>query len=84
MRLVLTPDERALILSRREDAKRKADAAIALKQQLYNALDLPFDDAYHVVKQFCNAEFKLVFDPRVIEWCRKHSKAILAKHNSGE
>lgn len=84
MRLVLTPDERALILSRREDAKRKADAKAARYQQLYAALDLPFDKAYPVVKQSCNADFKIVMDPRVAEWCRKHSKAILAKHNSGE
>lgn len=82
MRLMLTPDERALILKRRADAKQRTDERAALMQQLYDALALPIDEALPVVKRFLNADFKLVFDPRVTKWCADNSKAILADHEA--
>jgi hypothetical protein len=54
----------------------------AVLQQLWAALTLPFDQALPTVKRFINADFKLLFDPRVAQWCADNAAAIQADHDA--
>jgi hypothetical protein len=66
----------AFIIEQRDDARR------LVLLQLYGALSLPFDQALPIVKRFINADFKLVFDPRVAQWCADNGDAIQADHEA--
>ena len=53
-----------------------------LRQQLYDALFMPFDQALPIVKQAISADFNLVWDKRVTAWCVANAKAIAADHEA--
>jgi hypothetical protein len=64
-------------------AQRDAERAMVM-QRLWTSLFLPFEHAYPIVRQFVNADFKLVFDPRIIKWCADNHAAILAANPEGK
>jgi hypothetical protein len=74
----LTPEEREHILSRRAIAKQREADRLEMQAKLVDALSLPFVEALPIVKRLINADFNLVWDPRVMQWCTDNSKAIVA------
>jgi|SRR5580698_6935842 hypothetical protein len=66
----------AMIKAKQTDWLAQQRAENELRQQLFDALLMPFDQALPIVRKFINADSKLMWDKRIIAWCVAHSKEI--------
>src|SRR5580698_11135050 len=74
----------AMIKAKQTEWLAQQRAENELRQQLFDALLMPFDQALPIVKKFLEVDFKLVFDPRVTQWCKDNSTAIVADHKASK
>jgi len=68
----------AMIRAKQTEWLAQQRAENELRQQLFDALLMPFDQALPIVKRFVNADLNLLYDKRVAAWCKTNSKAIQA------
>lgn len=68
-------DDSVIVSSAINESRREREHA-ALMQQLWDALDKPFDEGVDTVRKFINIDHKLLWDKRIVRWCVANSDAI--------